>query len=191
MATTDENSTLANLRQQFDGLPARSRYMLLFLLILLGVTWMGGLWWMTSTSLEGQVEDFERRKRTLRDLQTLQVQYIQANQLIEQAEQRLAELGRQNPSSYIEQRVTQHDVRDALRSIERLGTETRGNIQETRYRVSLERAPLAPTMEFVYDIENSGFLGTESANVRTSFVQGERLLNLTLDLIAYDLIREE
>ncbi|TVQ92897.1 MAG: hypothetical protein EA397_05800 [Deltaproteobacteria bacterium] len=191
MASSSENNTLANLRQQFDSLPARSKYMLMFLLVLIAVTWMGGLWWWTSSTLSAQAGQLTSQQNNLLMYQNKQLEYIQATQLITQAEERLAQLGRQNPSSYIEQRVTQHDVRDALRGIERMGTEKQGNIQETRYRVSLERAPLAPTTEFLFDIENSGFLGTESVTIRTNFVQGERLLSVTLDLIAYDLVRED
>lgn len=191
MGSNASSGLFTSVRQQFEALPPRSRKMLAFLLILLGVVWSVGLWWWTSNSLTLQAEELARQQRTLQNLQTLQVQYVQANQLIEQAEQRLGEIGRQNPSSFIEQRAQEHEVRDALRGIEKGATETRGNIRETRYRVLLERAPLDRTLQFMFDIETSGFLSSESAAIRTNFVQGERLLSLTLDIVAYELVKEE
>lgn len=190
MATTNEGGFLSTFQQQFESLPPRSRRLFLFLLVLIGITWMGGLFWWTSSDLTAQAEDLAGRQRTLRNLQTLQLQFVEANRQITEAETRLGEIGRQNPSSYIEQRAKDNDIRDALRGIERGGSETRGRIRETRYRVTIERAPVQRSMEFLYDIETAPFLGTESATVRTMFVQGERMISMTLDLIAYDLVQE-
>jgi hypothetical protein len=190
MAVTSQGGFLSTLQQQFEALPARSRRMLLFLLVLLGAVWMGGLWWWTSSDLTTQTEDLERRQRTLRNLQQLQLQYVQANAQITEAESRLAALGKQNISSFIETKARDNEVRDQLRGIERGSSETRGRIRETRYRVTIERAPLDKALGFVHDLETSGFLSTETSAIRTSFVSGTRLLSVTLDLIAYELVQE-
>ncbi len=119
MAVTSQGGFLSTLQQQFEALPARSRRMLLFLLVLLGAVWMGGLWWWTSSDLTTQTEDLERRQRTLRNLQQLQLQYVQANAQITEAESRLAALGKQNISSVIEKKARGNQVRDHHRGIER------------------------------------------------------------------------
>lgn len=190
MAVATQGSLLVSLQQQFESLPPRSRRMMMFLLVLLGIVWMGGLWWWTSSDLSAQGDQLEQLQRTLRGLQTLQVEYIRANEQITDAESRLAQLGRQNISSFIETKARDNEVREELRGIERGGSETRGRIRETRYRVSIERAPVARVMGFVHHLETSGFLSTETAKVTTTFVSGERMLSVTLDLIAYELVQE-
>jgi hypothetical protein len=190
MAVTTQGSFLVSVQQQFESLPARSRRLLLFLLVLLGAAWMGGLWWWTSTDLMAQGEQLEQLQRTLRNLQTLQVEYIRANEQITDAEARLAQLGRQNISSFIETKARENEVRDELRGIERGGSETRGRIRETRYRVTIERAPIARVVGFIHHLETSGFLSTENSKVTSTFVSGERVLSITLDLIAYELVQE-
>lgn len=189
MATTS-NGIVGQLREQVEALPTRSRVLLAVLLILVGVVWMLGVWWYTTSDLRAQSEDLSQRQKTLRNLQVLQLQYVDANNLIAEAEQRLGSK-KQNPSAFIEAKAQEANVREQLRRIEKLGSETRGSLKETRYRVSLQKAPLEGTMKLVHDIETAGFLSTEDASFKTAFVKGDKLLTTDLNLIAYELVEEE
>ena len=190
MASNAGSSLIAGVRQQIEALPPRSRVMLAVLLILLGITRMGGLWWWTSSSLATQAEALQTEQKMLKLVQLKQVQYRQAEELIQRAETRLGK-GTQNPSTTIEQAATQIGVREMLRGIEKLGAETRGNLKETRYRVTLSRAPIQGTMQLVHDIETAGFMSAETIEYKSAFVRGERTLNATIDLIAYELVKKE
>lgn len=189
MATTSGSSAFGAVRAQLDALPRRSRLLLAVLLGLVGIVWMLGLWWWTSGSLAAQAEDLSSRQKTLRQLQLLQKQYVDAEQLIADAEERLGRAATQNPSSFIESKASEHDVREMLTGIEKLTSETRGSLKETRYRVRLDRAPVQGTMELMHDIETAGFMAVENASVQSKFVKGDRLLNTTLDLVAYELVK--
>ena len=46
-------------------------------------------------------------------------------------------------------------------------------------------------MKLLHDIETAGFLATEDAQFKTAFVKGERMLTTDLNLIAYELVKEE
>jgi cytoskeletal protein RodZ len=191
MGSAASEGPLASVRQAIEAQPRRTRILLAVLLVLLGVVWMAGLWWWTSSSLTAQADDLASRQRTLNNLQVMMVKYRDAEQQIREAEQRLGGSAGENPSSYIEKAATQHGVRESLRGIEKMTSETRGNLQETRYRVSLSRAPLEGTMKLLYDVETAGFLSVENASIKTVFSKGDRLLNTTLDLVAYELVTEE
>ena len=189
MASTS-SGMLSQLREQVEAMPTRSRILLAVLLILVGLVWMLGVWWYTTSDLRAMSDDLAQRQRTLRNLQQLQLQYVEANNMIAEAEQRLGSK-KQNASSFIEAKANEHAVREQLRGIEKLGSETRGSLKETRYRVSLQKAPVEGTMKLVHDIETAGFLTTEDASFKTAFVKGERLLTTDLTLVAYDLVKEE
>ncbi|MFK7927237.1 MAG: hypothetical protein AB8H79_03565 [Myxococcota bacterium] len=188
MASTG-SSLLAGARAQIERLPPRSRNLLGILLILLGIVWMAGLWWYTSTDLAGQEEDLAGRNKTLQQLQLKQVQYKRAEEMIASAEQRLG-AQKQVPSSYIETKASEHGVREMLRSIDRLASETRGSLKETRYRVQIQKAPLKGTLALVHDIETAGFMVTENVSYKRQFVKGERMMTSTIDLVAYELVKE-
>lgn len=183
-----QSSLIGSVRSQIEQLPPRSRRLLGILLILLGIVWMGGLWWWTSSSLAGQEEDLNSRNKTLQQLQLKQVQYRKAEELIASAEQRLGSQ-KQNPSTFIETKASEHGVRDMLRSIDKVSSEEKGSLKETRYRVSLQKAPLEGTIELVHDIETAGFMTTENVSYKSQFVKGDRMITSTIDLIAYELIK--
>lgn len=182
------SSITGAVRAQIEQLPPRSRTLLGVLLILLGLVWMGALYWYTSTSLTGQEEDLASRNKTLQQLQLKQVQFRKAQELIASAEQRLG-AQKQNPSTFIETKASEHGVREMLRSIDRLSSEDRGSLKETRYRVTLQKAPLEGTIELIHDIESAGFMTTENVTYTSKFVKGDRMLTSTIDLIAYELIK--
>jgi hypothetical protein len=180
---------LTGLRQQVEALPPSSRRLLLVLLVLLGFVWMLGLWWYTSGDIAAREADLQSRQRNLRNLQTLQLQVGQAEAKIAEAEQRLGG-SRQNPSSFIESTVNEIGARDSLRGIEKLGSETKGSLKQTRYRVSLQRGTLDHTMKLIHDIERAGFMMVESTQFKTTTVNNEKFLNTTIDLVAYEVVKE-
>lgn len=189
MAANTGSGLIAAVRAQIEGLPRRSRIMLGFLLVLLGAVWMGGLWWWTSGSLAMEADSLATEQRMLRNVQMLQLKYRDAEQLINAAEERLGQAN-QNPSTYIEQKAKEIGVRETVREIKKMNTETRGNLRETRYRVTLQRAPIDGTMKLVHDIETSGFMAAETVEYKSAFLSGERTLNATIDLVSYELVKE-
>ncbi|MFT7518124.1 MAG: cytoskeletal protein RodZ, partial [Kiritimatiellia bacterium] len=191
MANAQTSGPADQLRQMIDGLEPRTRVLLTVLLVMLAIVWMAGLWWLIDGSVAVQTEDLNSRSRTLRTLQTLQSQYVAANNLIVDAESKLGGAATQSPSSYIESKATEHDVRQQLRSIEKLETETKGSLRETRYKVTLTKAPVRSSMDFLFDMESAGFMAVESAHLKTSFGKEERPMTSTLELVAYELVKEE
>lgn len=183
------SNLVTGVRQQVEALPRRSRILLGVLLVLIGVTWMGGLWWWTSSSLALQAEQLASEQRTLKNIQLLQVKYKQAEEQITAAEARLGK-NTLNPSTYIEQKANQIGIRAMLSSIDKLGTETRGNLKETRYRLTVRKAPIQGVHEFIHDIEAAGFLVIEQVEYKNVFSRAERTLNATVDLVAYELVKE-
>lgn len=180
----------SSVRAQVEALPPRSRVMLGVLMVLLGLTWMGGLWWWTSGSLAAQAEALSSEQRTLKNIQLLQVKYKQAEEKINQAEARLGSKT-QNASTFIEQKANQIGIRPMLSSIDKLGTETRGKLKETRFRVTVRKAPVRGVHQFIHDIETSGFLVVEQVEYKNVFGREERTLNATIDLVSYELVKGE
>lgn len=185
MATPTVGELRANLREQYDALPPSSKRLLALLLGLMAVLWVVGLSWWIWGGLAAQAEELERQEKNLRNLKKLNGLYQDAVVAIEAAEQRLSAAGNQPPSAFLEEKAVESGVKEQLKTIQEQGTDVVGSLQQTRYRVQLDRAPYEGTVKFLYAIETAGFLAVEGATMKANDRRGEISLTTTVDLVAY------
>jgi len=173
------------IRQQFDSLPTRTRILGAVMVVLLGLVWIVGVFVFVTGSLDSKAADLETESRKLRDLRTLETRFLTANKQIAEAEERLAKNSGVAPTAFLEKTAKEAGIFDQVTSINAEGSEVIGSLKQTRVRVDLRAAPVQGTLEFIHDIESSGFMSVESTNMRTKFLSGEKKLTTTIELIAY------
>ena len=84
-----------------------------------------------------------------------------------------------------EQKANRVGVGDQL-SVNRTGTEDVGGVEETRWKVELKRIPLDLGLNFVYDIETSGYpLAIETARIKTYTSRGDTTYDFTLEVVTF------
>lgn len=175
------------VQAQLDSLSPRDRRLLAGLFV------FGGLLFVVfvAMTLRGRLNDKASRvitqKESLEAVQDLRQEYAVAAAHIEQAEKRLDEYGDQPLSAFLEKAATQLSASEEL-SVNRQQTDTVNGVEQTRYKVDLRRVNYDVGMNFVYDIETSGYpLRIDSAQFKRVRYKGENMLSVTLELTTFAL----
>lgn len=175
------------IQAQLDQLSPRDRRLLGGLVAFVGLVVV----LLVALSLRGALRDKASRvvtqKDTLEAIQDLQGEHAVAAARIEAAEARLREYGDQPLSAYLERSAAAVGLSDEL-AVSRQQTEVVGGVAQTRYKVDLNRVPYDLALNFIYDIETSGYpLTVESARFRSVTTKDEKQLSVTLEMLAYSL----
>jgi type II secretory pathway component PulM len=175
------------VQAQLDSLSPRDRKLLAGLLGFFGILFVVIL----ALTLRGRLNDKASRvmdqKESLQAIQDLSEEYAVAAAQIEAAEKRLTEFGDQPLSAYLEKTASALGIAEEL-SVNKQQTEVVGGVEQTKYKVDLRRVEYDMSLNFVYDIETSGYpLRVDSARFKAVKYKGEKLVSLTLELTAYTL----
>lgn len=167
-----------------DSLSRRERRMVMGLVLFLGVVVGGGLAWTLKSRLDDKASKVRMAKDNYEILVAMEERFLEADAVIKASETRLREYAGVRLDAHVEKIATQTGVSEQLRSVDEQGTETVGNVMQRRYRIDLRKVTVAQALDFIYDLETSGYpVSVERANLKTVFVSGERLLNVRLEVV--------
>lgn len=172
-----------------DGIAPRTKLLLSVLFSLLGFVVVLGLWWGLYGTLTEKSAAIRSTKSDVELLQKMYAQYQEALDDVAEGEKRLAKHSDQKPAAFIEKTARENSIergssKSGLAAIKEQGSETLGNLTQTKYQVIVKRIEQADLWRFLETLETSGFLQIESAVFTSRYSDGERKLDLTLDLIA-------
>jgi len=172
---------------QLDSLSPGDRKLLAGLLGFFGILFVI----IVALTLRGRLNDKASRvmdqKESLQAIQSLAEEYTLAAARIDAAEKRLNEFGDQPLSAYLEKTAASIGVAEEL-SVNKQQTEVVGGVEQTKYKVDLRRVAYDLSLNFVYDIETSGYpLRVDSARFKAVTYKGEKMVSLTLELTTYSL----
>ena len=172
-----------------DGIAPRTKVLLSVLFGLIGFVIVLVLWWGLYGTLSEKAEAIRSTKTDVELLQRMYAQYQSALDDVAAGEKRLSKHSDQKPAAFIEKAARDNSIergsgKSGLAAIKEQGSETLGNLTQTRYQVTLKRIAQADLWRFLEALETSGFLQVESATFSSRYSDGERKLDLTLDLIA-------
>jgi general secretion pathway protein M len=152
---------------------------------------VGGAWTMNGTldSLEttrdNRIDDLNYVNRTLTEYQEAQIE-------LQRIEKDMASFDGQDLSSFLEKAADSAEIRDRLDSVRENSVEEMGDLEEKNYSVKLSRVSLDQMVTFLYQVEGTGYpLKITSAKFKRVKVSGEWLLNVTLEIAAYRLLKTE
>jgi hypothetical protein len=175
---------LAALDRLLETLSLRDRRLFVGLVLFLAAMLAFGFWWMLHGLLESEASRVRDAKDHLLRIQDLATEHAQAKSRFDAQRDRLAEAAEKPVSAFVEELANEHGLNQQLSAVRQQQVEEIGDIVQTRYTVELKKAMQEPLYRFLFALETSGYPArVEQASFRTSFIKGEKLMDLTLELI--------
>lgn len=173
---------------QLESMSPRDRKLLVGLLAFVSILVLAIVIVMARSSIEARASRVRMAKDNLDLLQAMATEYEVADQKIARAEERLAEYKGQPLSAYMEKTAREMQLQEQLASVNPQDSEVVGNLRQTSYRVELKKVPLENALAFVSELEMGGYpLAIDLARLRTVNVAGEKMFDVTLEVVAYQL----
>jgi hypothetical protein len=175
----------ASVNEVFTSLPKRTQRIAMFGFVTGALAWVLVIWFVFLGSVQSLEGDLRSRQKGLNNLKVMQAKFDFASLQIREAEERLSKHKGVAPSAFLEQAANEAGVKDQLTGIDERDSEVIGTLKQTRYKITLKQAPLADTMNFLYAVEESGFMAIETVDISAKFHSGEKRLTSSIELIAY------
>jgi type II secretory pathway component PulM len=186
MATTlfMKSGPLAALDRLLETLSPRDRRLFVGLVVFGTGVLLLGFWWVLHGMLASEASRVREAKEHLSRMLDLQTEYNAATARFDAQRDRLAESTSKPVSAFIEELATEHGLNQQLSAVRQQQTEEIGDVAQTRYTVELKKAMQEPLYRFLYALETSGYPArVEQATFKTTPVKGEKLMDLTLELV--------
>lgn len=176
-----------------DGLSPRDRKLFTGLVAFGLIVVVGGSLFLMRSTLDSQQRVLAERRADMQFMQLQQAEFEAAQTTVTEIEAELAQHQSTDFSAFVEKAATSTQVKDQLRSIKKDGPVTTiGPLQQQGHRVDISRAELEPLMNFLYELEGTGYpLRITNAKLTSVRVGGEKRLNAQLDVAVFRLTEEE
>ncbi len=175
-----------------DGMSPRDRSLLLGLVGFVTVAIVLGGAWTMNNKLESLEDTRDKRIEDLNYVNRSLTEYQEAQIELQQIESDMARFDGQDLSSFLEKAADSAEIRDRLDSVRENSVVELGDLEEKNYSVKLSKVTLDQMVSFLYQVEATGYpLKITSAKFKRVKVSGEWLLNVTLEIAAYRLIKTE
>jgi hypothetical protein len=179
-----KSGPVAAVDRLLETLSPRDRRLLVGLVSFVGVVVLVGFWWILHGLLESEASRVREAKEHLSRILDLQTEHDAAKARFDAQRDRLAESSAKPVSAFVEELANAHGLNSQLSAVRQQQSEEIGDVAQTRYTVELKRAMQEPLYRFLYALETSGYPArVEQATFKTSLVKGEKLMDLTLELV--------
>jgi len=178
----------AFVERQLESLSPRDRKLLVGLLSFMGIAFVSVLWYSLYTVLDDKASRVREAKSQLEIVKVLEAEHAAAAGKLEASESRLAQYKGKRVSAHIEELANQRDMNEQLKAVNEVSSEQVGNIKQTTYKVDLKGLDYATAYGFMYELETSGYpVHIEMADFKKTFVKKVKKLNVTLELVVFEL----
>ena len=185
------NRIALRIQDSLAGLSTRDRKLLIFLVIVLGISAISGVGYMMRTSMKNVESMVEYRSESLLQARKMAIEYQANIATADLIGEKLEEHRGANLSAYLEKTAQSVGISDRLDSVKETSTTQTGDLEEKLYSAQLSKLSLEDATNFLYEIETSGFpLVVRNARFKTRKVKGEKTVKLNLDIAAYQLTTE-
>lgn len=185
-------SLQARIEGLLDGMSPRDRNLFMGLVVFFSLVLVGGGAYMMNGHLNTLEKDRDARIADLDLLEGQLQDQAQAQLELERIQGEMAKFDGQDLSSFMEKAAEGASIRDRLESVRENSVSELDDLEEKSYSVKLTRVDLDQMVHFLYQVEATGYpLRITSAKFKRVKVSGEWLLNVTLEIAAYRLLKEE
>lgn len=172
---------------QIEAMAPRDRMLLAGLIGFFSIVFVLGLVWL----VRGAVDDKAARVRSAKDnlevIQAMADKYDLAAQKIKRGEERMLQFKGQPASAYLESVARNNGVIDSL-TVNQQGSDLVGTLRQTQYRAELKRVPLEQAVNFLHELETSGYPASVTlARFKATGPAGTKVIDLTLELLCYEI----
>ncbi|MCP4808410.1 MAG: type II secretion system protein M [Proteobacteria bacterium] len=175
-----------------DGMSARDRKLLIGLAGFALLALMGGGFSLISGSLDAMELELDQRRQDLAYVEALKGDYADSSAQLADIETELQKHQDTSLSAFMEQAASKAGIRERLDSVRENSVVELGALVQKNHTVSLSKISLEQALDFLYEIEGTGYpLRVSNANFKVVKVKGEKLLNLRLEVAAYSLLQTE
>lgn len=175
-----------------DGMAPRDRKLLIGLAGFALLVLVGGGFSLVSSSLDGMELELDQRRQDLAYVNALKADYAESSVQLEDIEAELQKHQDTSLSAFMEQAAGKAGIRERLDSVRESSVVELGALVQKNHTVSLSKISLEQALDFLYEIEATGYpLRVSNANFKVVKVKGEKLLNLKLEVAAYSLLQTE
>ena len=150
---------------------------------------LGGLWWLANGVLDGQRSRVAAAELTLSSVRELAADEGAAAGQLARIDEQMARYAGQDLASFVEKAAQEVGVATNLQGVRERQAVTEGLVEEHSYSVELSKISLQQLVEFLYEIETTGYpLKVRSMKTKVVTVSGVKMLNVSLDLSAFKLV---
>lgn len=188
--------TLDPVRERFAeavaSMSARDRKLLAGLAVFGVLAVLGGTWWLGSGLVADARSRVSDREDALDQLTTMASQQADAVEQVENIEAELRKHASQDLPSFMEKSAQKTNLATNLSGVREKEVRTEGNLEEKVYGVELAKVSLQQLVEFLHEIETSGYpLRVRSTKTKTVTVAGAKVLNVSMEVSAFRLVEVE
>ena len=176
------------------SLPPRDRALAIGLTLSLFFGGIGLAIFFMFNSLETMNRRLNGLEDNLRLITVLQAEQASVQLQVAEIETSLAQNATTDLSAFLEKAANQagFNPKEKNMQVREKNTITDGNMQEKVFTVSLSNLSTQEFSDFLLQTETSGYpLQIQTSTIKTKKRQGEKVLQLTLDIAAYKLLEEE
>jgi hypothetical protein len=181
----------AFIERQLESLSPRDRKLLIGLVSFMAIVFVSVLWYSLYSVLNDKVSRVRETKSQLEAVRILDAERRAAMTKLESAEARLAQYKGKRVSAHIEEVAQKRDIpQEHVDGIKKVGSgsEQVGKVKQTTYKVDLKGLDYSDAYGFIYELETSGYpVHVQTADFRKTFVKKEKKLNVTLELVVFEL----
>lgn len=192
MARTVERQGPPGLRgaieAQLDAMSSRDKKLLTGLVAFA----FAAIAFVTYMFVSSILEDRQARLRSLQDdldyVTVMAETYQETSAAVAKNEERLRQFSGKSVSAFVEEVAREVGVSEQLQAVNEQGSETVGNLRQTKYKVELKKVTLEQAASFLWEVETRGYpVAVSLARMKTVTTQGEKQLDVTLELVGYTL----
>lgn len=186
---------MARLKGRFGELIAamsvRDRKLFVGLVLTAYLCVLGGLFWLARGALDGVESRIQTQERSLASLRGLAADEAAAATRIARINEQLETYRSQDLQSFVEKAAQKSGVSGNLQGVREKQVITEGDIEEHAYSVDLSKVTLQQLVDFLYEVEASGYpLTIRTMKTRVVTVSGVKMLNVSMEVSAYRLLAE-
>ncbi len=176
------------INRQFESMSSRDRKLLAGMMIFFSSIFVLALLFTLNSWLDDRAATIAQQKDKYEMLLVLREQYAAAHDEVLVAQKTAEQYKGKTPSSFLEETASKVGIRDALTVSKQGAQDEAGSVKSTGYKIVLKRISLEESVNFLYDVETSGYpVSVDSAVFKTSKVRGEKVLTVTLDAMHYEI----
>jgi hypothetical protein len=189
------SALLDNLKARFGALvqtmSERDRRLFVGLVVCGAVLSVGGIVWVTRSSLADANSRVAERKASLAQVEELAAQQTASSAEAARIEEELKRRSGEDLPAFMEKAAQRAGVNANLAAVREKEVSTQGNLEEKRYGVEINKVTTAQLAGMLHAVETDGYpLRVRAMKTRTVAVAGQKLLNVTLEVSAFRLVAD-